>query len=430
MGNYYIYPAGTPSHTAALYARYLPGTFPSGKLVAWMKDGQVIKGPTLSDDASSLIINSGSVGDVSFWAGDTGATIEFTVDSAQKAVGASLTGGVATLVTDAPQAFSLADTVVVNVSVSNYNGSFPVTAIGIDALSGKPTVSYSLALADIGASAVTGTVSKGPGTATTSDPAILSNHRPALTAAVLTDAFLKSPQRPTFVWTYTDADSDPQFFYRVKIGSLPSSWELYDSGKVTAGAAGVRTLTMPDSYTALPYGSKFYWSIDVSDGEKLVPSTPDPTTDCWVETVTGTGFVTVQPTVGYIQVNGSDLGTGQTLLEVPLTETKDGFGNVTGREFKPTISWNYSDIDGQPQAAYRIVVAGNLAVIEGMQGDSPIADPSTVYWDSGQVGGSEKSAIYGSVGRRTSKPLPSYVSLFVGVSTSDGISWSPFQSYE
>jgi len=342
MGDYSIYPAGTPSHTATLYARYTE-TFPS-VMVAWRKNGIVIKGPTTSSDPSILAINSGAFGDISFWAGDSGSTIEL----------------------------------------------------------------------DIGGSVVAGV--------------ILSNQRPTISASVLTDAYLKSPPWPSFAWTYSDADGDAQYFYRARLGSLPNTWDIWDTGQVPSASA--RSFVLPHSSpyatSGLPYGSKFYWAIDVSDGEKNNPADPDSTTDRLVVTATGTGFVTILPIVGEVLVNGT--ASGQA--EVPLTDVRDGQGAVVDSQFKPTIGWNYSDIDGQPQAAYRIVVSTDAAVFVGKDGSSPTMTGDSVLWDSGPVYGPEASATYGNIGRRTATPLPSYKTLYVGVSACDGIAWSPFESTE
>lgn len=218
---------------------------------------------------------------------------------------------------------------------------------------------------------------------TASNPVVLSNNQPTISGSgPITDAYNRTLGRPTFVWTYADADDDPQFFYRVLVGSAPLGADLYDSGKVFSTD---QSHTIPNSSSAIVAGTTYYWTIQVGDGEKTNPIDPDSPEPSRVTVQSqGTAVVNTIPVISAVQV--------------------DGTSNSTITSTTPTISWSYSDIDGQPQQSYRIMVALDAGL-------------SNLLWDSGVVLGNASSARYNF--NLTGQPIPSHVTLYVGVYADD-----------
>ena len=230
--------------------------------------------------------------------------------------------------------------------------------------------------------------------ADTSLPVILSNQRPTVSASVVTDAYNRTLGRPTINWAYSDADGDPQFFYRVRFGSAIGLGDFYDSGKVLSS---VQTLTYPNSQPVIPAGATYYWSVEVGDGEKANPTDPDtPEPVRFGATANGSAVVNTIPVVTNVQVNG--VSGGATLI-----------GSLA-----PTISWTYSDIDGQPQQAYRVMVSIDPAFLTG------------ILWDTGLAQGSGANVVYDFNGTGTA--LPSHVSVYVQVKVKDTLEESAYAS--
>lgn len=277
---YFVYPQGTPSHTATLEARLAgvtsPPFIPAGMTIEWRQDGATIKsGPT--DDLGNLSINTGAPGDVNFDATDTGSVIDFIIDG---------------------------------------------TTFG--------------------------------------NPVVLSNQGPSLVGATVeTDGYGRSETRPTFVWTFSDPDGDPQFFYRIKIGTGVGLGNVFDSGQVLSAD---EEFTLPDAEPALPAGANLYWRIEASDGEKTNPLDPDSTTDRVVVSASGTLVVNIPPVVSDVKIDGTS-------------------GGSDVESFEPVISWTYFDADGQPQQAFQITVSEN----------SDLSDP---VWESIVFSSSQTQATF------------------------------------
>lgn len=186
---------------------------------------------------------------------------------------------------------------------------------------------------------------------------ILSNQLPVLSGAgPLTDAYGRTTGRPSFVWTYSDPDGDLQFSYRVRAGSSPLATNYYDSGAVISPA---NAISIPISNPAIPAGSTYFWTIEVSDGQKLNPTDPDAPPPTRVTVMSqGNAVANTPPVVSNIQLDGISSGL------VP--------------DLSPLISWTYSDIDGQPQQNFQVVVSSN----------------AVVQWDSGILPGNQTSIPY------------------------------------
>lgn len=221
---------------------------------------------------------------------------------------------------------------------------------------------------------------------TASLPVTLSNNSPTLSGAgVTTDSYGRSSGRPTAVWTYADADGDLQHFYRVRFGSTAGAGNYYDTGVVLSDE--VFSVTIPTSTAAIPNGSTFHWKIEVGDGELIDPL--DESAGLKSVAASGTGIANTPPVVSNVLVNGLSDGVIESLT--------------------PTISWTYSDIDGQPQKKFRIVVSNSGGTV----------------WDSGLVSGtagSQSSARYNF--NLTGEALPAHSLLTVVVSVYDGIDLS------
>jgi len=277
---YFVYPAGTPSHTALLEAR--DSGVPSypyigpGHVIDWRQDGAIIKTGSTSNLAD-IKINTGLVGDVNFDAPDTGTVLDFVID-----------------------------------------GIYDPAHI--------------------------------------SNPVILANNAPAISGATLdVDVYGLVPRSPTLLWYYSDADADLLYYYRVKLGTAPGASDIFDSGFVYTdpGISGNFSYTPP---VVLAYGLSFHWTLCLTDGEKVNPTDPDAPATPRVETcAAGTGKVDSLPVVSDIRLDGHAPGT------VPVVS--------------PVISWTYSDVDGQPQFAYRVQVSSDPAFT------------GNIFWDSGKIVG-------------------------------------------
>ena len=82
-------------------------------------------------------------------------------------------------------------------------------------------------------------------------------------------------------------------------------------------------------------------------------------------------------------------------------------GGANVASLTPTISWTYTDVDGQPQTSYRVLVAKDALF-------------SQVIWDSLRVAGSATSTRYNF--NLFGQALQPHITLWVGITTSDGIS--------
>jgi hypothetical protein len=223
---------------------------------------------------------------------------------------------------------------------------------------------------------------------TPSTPVILGNTSPSVSGAgPLTDSYGKTSSRPTFTWTFSDADGDDQYLFRVRVGSTIGGGEYLDVTSLGTDDS----FAYPDDVTAIPAGVTYYWTIDVTDGEKVTPTDDDlVSTARVVATASGSASSNTKPTASAVTASGASTGS-----------------TITAK--RPTIAWSYSDTDGQPQSAYRVVAA-----------DSPSLD--VVYWDSGEVDGSSSSVSYNFNG--SGAILPSHSPVYFGVSLSDGLEWS------
>ncbi len=226
-----------------------------------------------------------------------------------------------------------------------------------------------------------------PGPPETSQTLVLSNNSPTLSAAgPLTDAYDRSSTTPTFVWTYADEDSDPQFQYRVKLGSTAGGTDYLDSGIITTDAATTFSYTISNGI--LTEGQSYYWTIEVSDGEKVDPFDVSTNPTRVISLASGTGIVDTPSAVGDVKIDGVS-------------------GGGTIASLTPTISWNYLDIDGQPQTSHRIIVATDVLF-------------ENVLWDSLRIPGAATSEKYNF--NLLGDSLTPHVLLYVGVTVSDGIS--------
>jgi len=368
---YYIVPAGSPNHKLVLEARDTDTPtypyIPSGHTISWRKNGIVVKSGS-TGDVAMLRINTTEVADAHLTASDTGAFVDFEIDS----------------------------------------GTF-------------------------------------------SNPVVLSNTAPTIESArMLTDPYGFVLPSPTIAWEFDDADGDQPWVYRVKIGTTLGGTELFDSGYiylpqgidldgdgiVTADDVAILTAlpgypgiiyTDPafdpafdlnkdgvintlehDILTAnmngsppvgptefqyalpitIPEGTAFFWTIEMTDGEKFNPFDTDyPPVDPTRVFVTanGTGTVNTSPICSNVLVNGQVPGS-----IVPVV--------------KPSISWTYTDSDGQPQTAVQIVVAADPAF-------------SNVLWDSGKIYSAITTVIYNF--DNTGRTLPAHALLYVNVRVYD-----------
>lgn len=218
----------------------------------------------------------------------------------------------------------------------------------------------------------------------TSQGVILSNQLPVISGAgLITDAYSRTSGRPTVIWTFTDADGDPQYAYRVRFGTSPGGADLYDTGITLANAATTFSVTVPNSITAFTAGSLYYWTIDVTDGQTINPL--DPSSPLILVTASGTGIVNTPPVISNVLIDGVT-------------------GGATIQDLAPVITWTYSDVDGQPEQSYRVIVAQDIGL-------------TNILWDSGPLVGAATSAVYNF--NLTGLPIIPHVILYVGVTGND-----------
>lgn len=224
---------------------------------------------------------------------------------------------------------------------------------------------------------------------TFSNPVVLSNQLPTISAALVTDAFNRVDSTPTLQWTFSDADGDDQFFYRVKFGTTAGGSDLYDTGKVFSTDS---SFSIPAA-SALAAGSTFFWTLEVGDGEKTTPTDPDaPEPSRVTVSQAGVGVVNTPPVALDVRVNG------------------EGDGSVI-ESLEPTISWTFFDSDAQTQQSYRVVVATDIGL-------------TSVLWDSGTITGAASSVVYNF--NNTGSALPSHSVVYAGVRVSDTLESSSF----
>lgn len=208
----------------------------------------------------------------------------------------------------------------------------------------------------------------------------ISNGLPVISGAgVVTDAYSRTPVRPTLVWTYTDPEGDPQFQYRVRFGSTVGGAEFFDTGTQMTNAATTFSVTVPNSSPALPHGATFFWTLDVSDGQRVDPL--NPFSARLLVTASGVAKVNSLPVISNVTVDGT-------------------MGGAKINDAVPTFAWTYFDVDSQPQQSFRIVVARDSML-------------TSVLWDSGVVVGSDSSSVYNF--NLTGLPIEQHKLLYVGV---------------
>jgi hypothetical protein len=216
-----------------------------------------------------------------------------------------------------------------------------------------------------------------------SQTVVLSNNLPTISASVNEDSYGRTPIRPTFTWAYSDVDNDTQFQYQVKIGTSAGASDLHDSGVVYSTAS---SYTVPDLSAAIPAATLFYWTVEVSDGQKINPALPAPTPRI-VVAATGTAVANTKPVISNVLLDGAPGGT---------------VGSLT-----PLISWTYSDVDGQPQSSFRAVVARDAGLTD-------------ILWDSGTILGTATTVRY-NFQHAAANNMEHHKALYAAVLASDGI---------
>jgi len=279
---------------------------------------------------------------------------------------------------------------------------------------------------------------------TTSTPVILSNNAPTVSASFTKDAYDRISRGPEIKWQYADADNDPQYLFRVKIGTISGWSDLHDSGYMygyvgdankdnvvdTADQTLVTSL-LGTSWPSVEYnraadfngdgiidnldltivnnnlgktyssvasqtftyqlpvflsGQVLFYTVEVSDGAKINPNAPDmPETPRVLVSSTGSETVNSVPEAQDLTIEG--------LTDGSSVDTKT-----------PVFGWSYVDSDGQPQQAYRIKVAMD-------------ANFQYMLWDSGKITNSNNTSKYNF--NKTGAALPSHTVLYFSVEVWD-----------
>lgn len=237
-----------------------------------------------------------------------------------------------------------------------------------------------------------------------SNPVVISNQTPVLSSAgPAVDAFGLMTPTPTVSWDFQDGDGDAQAFYRVRLGTSFGSSDIYDSGDVLS-AAGFYPFP---AITALTRGQTYYWKIEVGDGALVNPLDP------------GSDYVRVSAN-GATKVNS---------LPVAINVKVDGQSGGNISSSTPTVSWSYSDPDGQPQTKFRVLV-GQVPLIDvhgntlGIQNHNAGAGNHLPYWNSGLISGDRTSVVYNDDG--TGFPLTAHSAIVFGVALADSLETSPY----
>ena len=274
----------------------------------------------------------------------------------------------------------------------------------------------------------------------TSDPVILSNNLPSITASIANDGYNRISRRPTLSWQYSDSDNDRQYGFRIKVGSISGGSDLLNSGFIygypgdanrdnvvntedvdlvtsligitypnalynkAADFNGDGTIDSTDlaivqnslgkTYSSsssqtfsylLPVflsGQAIYYTLEVTDGQKINPTASDtPEPSHTLVSVIGAAQVNSVPQVKDLTIESQPSGA--------IINTKT-----------PIFGWTYQDNDGQPQQAYRIKVALD-------------SNFQNVLWDSGKISNSSNTVKYNFNG--TGQPLPSHAPLYFSV---------------
>ncbi|MEM4972628.1 MAG: hypothetical protein QXR87_02775, partial [Candidatus Hadarchaeales archaeon] len=181
---------------------------------------------------------------------------------------------------------------------------------------------------------------------------------------------------PVFSWSYFDPDGDPQLGIEIRVTTSPGTWE------------SPLWLFAPENYTS---NSKEY--------PEYAPSL-------------------VRGVLYYVRVLPRD-SVGDWALEeqavcgqfcpnqLPKAENLKIDGMVNPGclvDFSPTFSWNYCDLEGDPQSHFQVWVGTK----EGWRD----------MWDSGEIAGENKSVLYGG------QPLSPGRKYYVQVRVKDGLEWS------
>jgi len=166
--------------------------------------------------------------------------------------------------------------------------------------------------------------------------------------------------KPTISWTYTDPDGNPQVSFSIRIG-LNGNFNVYKSGTI---------FSAQDEYQVtedLERGKEYVAEVTVFDGAEYATGT---------KTFTLNGL----PVVANLLVDGK-------------ADATDIISD------NPVFSWDYTDVDGNPQFLRRIRIGTS-------EGTSDI-------WDSEFVEGWQNFATY------SGQPLPPRVTLYARVDVQD-----------
>jgi len=174
---------------------------------------------------------------------------------------------------------------------------------------------------------------------------------------------------PTFSWAYSDADGDTQQRYQIYVGTTSGGYDMWDSGSVSSSSTSAVY-----AGSALSRGVTYYVQVSTFDGYG------------WSSWTTGTFRLNQLPGAS------TPLAQGQTN---PTRLTT----------FTPTLSWTYSDPDGDAQTQRQVQVG--------------TSENGNDMWDS-TVATSSSTVVYGGAA------LSRGVTYYWRVRVYDGYEWGPW----